>query len=131
MDKLVVELETQLEKNEVTIELEPAARDWIAARGYDKKMGARPMARVIQEHIKRPLAEELLFGRLADGGHVRVEVGPDGESLVLTVEPTVRELEHLPDSASTDKADGRAARRPRGERTASDLAEQQDKGSER
>ncbi len=68
VDKLIVELESQLDKNGVTIELEPAARDWIAKRGYDKKMGARPMARVIQEHIKRPLAEELLFGKLAGGG---------------------------------------------------------------
>jgi ATP-dependent Clp protease ATP-binding subunit ClpA len=132
VDKLIVELETQLDKNDVTIELEPAARDWIAARGYDRKMGARPMARVIQEHIKRPLAEELLFGRLSDGGHVRVEAGPDRESLVLTVEPTVRELEHLPESAPAEAADKRAARRPRTERAAQgDLAEDRDKGSER
>jgi ATP-dependent Clp protease ATP-binding subunit ClpA len=95
VDKLVVELEAQLDKNHVTIELEPAARDWVAVRGYDKKMGARPMARVIQEHIKRPLAEELLFGKLTEGGHVRVEVAADGESLVLTVEPLKRELEDL------------------------------------
>ncbi len=95
VDKLVVELEAQLDKNDVTIELEPAARDWVAARGYDKKMGARPMARVIQEHIKRPLAEELLFGKLAGGGHVRVEVAAGGESLQLTVEPLKRELEDL------------------------------------
>jgi ATP-dependent Clp protease ATP-binding subunit ClpA len=95
VDKLIVELEAQLDKNDVTIELEPQARDWVAARGYDKKMGARPMARVIQEHIKRPLAEELLFGKLAEGGHVRVEVGADGESLQLTVEPLKRELEDL------------------------------------
>jgi ATP-dependent Clp protease ATP-binding subunit ClpA len=95
VDKLIVELEAQLDKNDVTIELEPRARDWVAARGYDKKMGARPMARVIQEHIKRPLAEELLFGKLADGGHVRVEVGADGDSLQLTVEPLKRELEDL------------------------------------
>ena len=99
VDKLIVELETQLDKNSVTIELDPAARDWIAKRGYDKKMGARPMARVIQEHIKRPLAEELLFGKLAGGGHVRVEVAADGEGLVLTSEPEVRELEHLPESS--------------------------------
>jgi ATP-dependent Clp protease ATP-binding subunit ClpA len=132
VDKLIVELETQLDKNDVTIELEPAARDWIAARGYDRKMGARPMARVIQEHIKRPLAEELLFGRLSDGGHVRVEAGPDRESLVLTVEPTVRELEHLPESAPAEAADKRAARRPRTERAAQgDLAEDRDKGGER
>ena len=97
VDKLIVELEAQLDKNDVTIELEPAARTWVAHRGYDQKMGARPMARVIQEHIKRPLAEELLFGRLRDGGHVRVDVGSDGESLVLIPEPTVRELEHVPE----------------------------------
>ena len=82
VDKLIVELEAQLDKNEVTIELEPAARDWVAVRGYDKKMGARPMARVIQEHIKRPLAEELLFGKLAEGGHVRVEVAARRPELV-------------------------------------------------
>ena len=95
VDKLIVELEAQLDKSNVTIELEPAARDWVAARGYDKKMGARPMARVIQEHIKRPLAEELLFGKLTEGGHVRVEVAEGGESLVLTVEPLTRELADL------------------------------------
>jgi ATP-dependent Clp protease ATP-binding subunit ClpA len=95
VDKLIVELEAQLEKNEVTIELEPAARDWIAAKGYDKAMGARPMARVIQEHIKRPLAEELLFGRLKDGGHVRVDRNADGDGLMLLSEPAIRELEHL------------------------------------
>jgi ATP-dependent Clp protease ATP-binding subunit ClpA len=95
VDKLIVELEAQLDKNDVTIELEPAARDWVAVRGYDKKMGARPMARVIQEHIKRPLAEELLFGKLTAGGHVRVEVATDGASLLLTVEPLKRELEDL------------------------------------
>ena len=95
VDKLIVELEAQLDKNEVTIELDPAARDWVAVRGYDKKMGARPMARVIQEHIKRPLAEELLFGKLTEGGHVRVEVAAEGDRLVLTVEPLKRELEDL------------------------------------
>jgi ATP-dependent Clp protease ATP-binding subunit ClpA len=95
VDKLIVELEAQLEKNDVTIELEPAARQWIAARGYDKAMGARPMARVIQEHIKRPLAEELLFGTLKEGGHVRVDVNAEGTDLVLLPEAAVRELEHL------------------------------------
>ena len=95
VDKLIVELETQLEKNRVTIELEPAARAWIARRGYDRAMGARPMARVIQEHIKRPLAEELLFGRLVDGGHLRVDVSDDGDGLVLIPEPVTPELEHV------------------------------------
>jgi len=97
VDKLIVELEAQLDKNNVTIELEPAARTWIAERGYDEKMGARPMARVIQQHIKRPLAEELLFGKLVDGGHVRVDVARDGEGLELIPEPATRELEHLPE----------------------------------
>jgi ATP-dependent Clp protease ATP-binding subunit ClpA len=95
VDKLIVELEAQLEKNEVTIELEPPAREWIAAKGYDKTMGARPMARIIQEHIKRPLAEELLFGKLKAGGHVRVDLSADGEGLILLTEPSIPELEHL------------------------------------
>ena len=96
VDKLVVELESKLSSNNVTLELDDAARDWIAERGYDEKMGARPMARIIQEHIKRPLAEELLFGTLADGGHVRISVGDDGE-LELLAEPLIRELEHQVD----------------------------------
>jgi ATP-dependent Clp protease ATP-binding subunit ClpA len=94
VDKLIVELEAKLGSNNVTIELDDAARDWIAERGYDEKMGARPMARVIQEYIKRPLADELLFGSLAGGGHVRVTVGDDDE-LQLTPESAVKELEHL------------------------------------
>ncbi|MBT8086968.1 MAG: ATP-dependent Clp protease ATP-binding subunit ClpA [Gammaproteobacteria bacterium] len=96
VDKLVVELEAKLGNNNVTLELDDAAREWIAERGYDPKMGARPMARVIQEQIKRPLAEELLFGSLADGGHVKIVVGPDG-SLQLNAEPVLKELEHLPE----------------------------------
>ena len=94
VDKLIVELEAKLGSNNVTIELDDAARDWIAERGYDETMGARPMARVIQEYIKRPLADELLFGSLAEGGHVRVTVGDDDE-LRLSPEPAVKELEHL------------------------------------
>ena len=95
VDKLVVELEAKLDNNNVTFELDDAAREWIAQRGYDPKMGARPMARIIQEHIKRPLAEELLFGSLADGGHVRITVDKD-DTLKLDSEPALKELEHLP-----------------------------------
>jgi ATP-dependent Clp protease ATP-binding subunit ClpA len=94
VDKLIVELEAKLGSSNVTLELDDAARDWIAERGYDPKMGARPMARIIQEHVKRPLAEELLFGTLADGGHVRITVGPE-DTLVLRTERAVKELEHL------------------------------------
>jgi ATP-dependent Clp protease ATP-binding subunit ClpA len=96
VDKLVVELEVKLGSNAVTLELDDAAREWIAERGYDAKMGARPMARIIQEHIKRPLAEELLFGSLEEGGHVKITVGEDGE-LELIAEPVLKELEHLPE----------------------------------
>jgi ATP-dependent Clp protease ATP-binding subunit ClpA len=96
VDKLVVELEAKLGSSAVTLELDDAARAWIAERGYDPQMGARPMARIIQEHIKRPLAEELLFGSLEGGGHVKITVGADGE-LELVSEPVLRELEHLPE----------------------------------
>jgi ATP-dependent Clp protease ATP-binding subunit ClpA len=87
VDKLVVEVEMQLEQKGVTISLDDAARRWIAERGYDPKMGARPLARTIQEHIKRPLAEELLFGRLVGGGHARVSVAADGSRLDLECIP--------------------------------------------
>jgi ATP-dependent Clp protease ATP-binding subunit ClpA len=96
VDKLVVELEAKLTSNHVTLELDDAARQWIAERGYDPKMGARPMALVIQEHIKRPLAEELLFGKLSEGGHVRIAVGDDGE-LELRSEAARKELAHMPE----------------------------------
>ncbi|HET9108105.1 MAG TPA: ATP-dependent Clp protease ATP-binding subunit ClpA [Steroidobacteraceae bacterium] len=87
VDKLIVEVEMQLEQKGVSISLDDAARRWIAEKGYDPKMGARPMARTIQEHIKRPLAEELLFGRLVGGGHVRVSVAADGTKLELECIP--------------------------------------------
>jgi ATP-dependent Clp protease ATP-binding subunit ClpA len=97
VDKLVLELESQLEEHDVTLELEPEARRWIAERGYDPKMGARPMARVIQENIKRPLAEYLLFGELAEGGDVRIVLGDD-DQLRLVAIPNTRKLEHLSES---------------------------------
>jgi len=88
VDKLIVEVEMQLEQKGVTITLDDAARRWIAEKGYDPKMGARPMARTIQEHIKRPLAEELLFGRLVGGGTVLISVSKDGTKLDLECTPT-------------------------------------------
>ncbi len=78
VDKFIFELEGQLEEKRVALQVEPAAREWLAKHGYDDKMGARPMARLIQEKIKRPLAEELLFGKLAEGGVVHIDVA-DGE----------------------------------------------------
>ena len=82
VDKLLVEVEAQLEARGVTLHVEDDARRWIAERGYDPKMGARPMARLIQEHVKRPLAEELLFGRLEKGGRATVRVGREGTLVV-------------------------------------------------
>ncbi|MGH1425526.1 MAG: ATP-dependent Clp protease ATP-binding subunit ClpA [Pseudooceanicola sp.] len=74
VEKFVLQLEAQLMDRNVTIELTQPAAEWLADKGYDDKMGARPLARVIQEHIKKPLAEELLFGKLAKGGVVRVAI---------------------------------------------------------
>jgi len=87
VDKLIVEVEMQLEQKGVTLTIDDAARTWIAEKGYDPKMGARPMARIIQEHIKRPLAEELLFGSLAGGGQVLVSVAKDGAKLEFECTP--------------------------------------------
>ncbi|MCB1921576.1 MAG: AAA family ATPase, partial [Candidatus Competibacteraceae bacterium] len=74
VDKFLIELEAQLESKKVTLEVDAEGRVWLAERGYDPKMGAQPMSRIIQENIKRCLAEELLFGRLVNGGHVVVTV---------------------------------------------------------
>lgn len=74
VEKFVLQLEGQLSDRNVSFELTSAAADWLAKKGYDEKMGARPLSRVIQQHIKKPLAEELLFGKLAKGGVVRVGI---------------------------------------------------------
>ena len=88
VEKFVMQLEVQLMERGVSIELTKEAAEWIADKGYDDKMGARPLSRVIQEHIKKPLAEELLFGKLAKGGLVRVAVADD--KLVLESVPPGR-----------------------------------------
>ena len=77
VDKFIAELEAQLEEKHVTVEIDDAARRWLAQHGFDPQMGARPMARVIQEKIKKPLAGELLFGQLANGGHVLITIKGD------------------------------------------------------
>jgi ATP-dependent Clp protease ATP-binding subunit ClpA len=91
VEKFVLQLEAQLMDRDVTIELTDEAAKWLAEKGYDDRMGARPLGRVIQEHIKKPLAEELLFGRLAKGGTVRV--GVQGGKITLDVDgPPARRL---------------------------------------
>ena len=91
VEKFVLQLEAQLMDRDVTIELSEAAAEWLANEGYDDRMGARPLGRVIQEHIKKPLAEELLFGKLAKGGVVRVDV-VDGKITLDVDGPATRRL---------------------------------------
>ncbi len=91
VEKFVLQLEAQLMDRNVTIELTKPAAEWLADKGYDDKMGARPLGRVIQENIKKPLAEELLFGKLAKGGNVKVGV-KDGEIDLRIEEPGARRL---------------------------------------
>ena len=90
VEKFVLQLEAQLIDRGVHIELSPEAADWLAERGYDEKMGARPLGRVIQETIKKPLAEELLFGRLTKGGVVRVRIEDDKPVFDITGPETPR-----------------------------------------
>ena len=90
VEKFVLQLEAQLMDRNVHIELTRPAAEWLANKGYDDKMGARPLGRVIQEEIKKPLAEELLFGKLAKGGLVKVAV-KDGK-LDLKIEPETKKL---------------------------------------
>jgi len=102
VEKFVLQLEAQLADRDVTIELTEAASKWLIERGYDEQMGARPMARVIQEHIKKPLADEVLFGKLKSGGHVRVvlvkdEAGDDKLGFEFVDGPVTPKPEKLPE----------------------------------
>jgi ATP-dependent Clp protease ATP-binding subunit ClpA len=77
VEKFIMQLEAQLAERQVNIEISSEASDWLAKKGYDQQMGARPLARVIQEQVKKPLAEEVLFGKLKDGGTVRILLSDD------------------------------------------------------
>ena len=84
VDKFIMQLEGQLSDRNVTIELTMEAKKWLARRGYDTRMGARPLGRVIQEQIKKQLADQLLFGDLITGGHVKVDIADDKPTFVIT-----------------------------------------------
>ncbi|MBL8558211.1 MAG: ATP-dependent Clp protease ATP-binding subunit ClpA [Hyphomonadaceae bacterium] len=85
VQKFILQLEGQLQERHVQIEMTDAAADWIVKRGYDEAFGARPLARVIAEHVKKPMADELLFGKLKDGGIVKIDIDPnDTEKLAFT-----------------------------------------------
>lgn len=81
VDKFICELQAQLDQKGVSLELDTEARKWLAENGYDKAMGARPMERIIQEHLKKPLANEILFGKLTQGGNVSVSVNSKAKDL--------------------------------------------------
>jgi ATP-dependent Clp protease ATP-binding subunit ClpA len=84
VDKLLLELEQQLEANHVTLQVDDEVRQWLGEHGYDVVLGARPMARLIQDKLKRPLAEQMLFGDLTDGGKARFTMDEDEPALIAT-----------------------------------------------
>jgi len=101
VDKFILELEEQLALKDVEVSVTRAAREWLAEKGFDPAMGARPMKRVIQEQIKRPLADDLLFGDLADGGDVLVDA-PEDEDKELTLKVSVKKEKQKALPASAD-----------------------------
>jgi ATP-dependent Clp protease ATP-binding subunit ClpA len=99
VEKFVLQLEGQLAERGVTINLTPEAAEWLAVRGYDERMGARPLGRVIQENVKKPLAEQVLFGELVNGGNVTVAVvgiGPDAKLELIATPPRPAKPKALP-----------------------------------
>ena len=110
VEKFVMQLEAQLADRNVTIELSSAAKEWLAERGYDRLYGARPLGRVIQEYIKKPLAEELLFGKLAKGGAVKVTLDADKLEFAYTeAAPTAAKK---PEEGEGDGDEGGTEREP-------------------
>src|SRR5207237_1342368 len=115
VEKFVMQLEAQLGDRDVTIELSEDASKWLIQHGYDEQMGARPMARLIQEHIKKPLADEVLFGKLKSGGHVRVITNTEESGGVKLCSeyldgPVTPKPDKIPEAAAT-KPKRRASRR--------------------
>ncbi|NND45977.1 MAG: ATP-dependent Clp protease ATP-binding subunit ClpA [Xanthomonadales bacterium] len=98
VDKFILELEAQLAQKDVELSVSRSAREWLAKAGFDPQMGARPMKRVIQEQIKRPLADDLLFGKLSGGGEVSVDVSEDGEGLKISARRRQQGQKALPAS---------------------------------
>jgi len=110
VEKFVFQLEAQLADRGVTIELSEEAAKWLGEKGYDEKFGARPLARVIQEHIKKPLAEELLFGALENGGTVKVMVEGEGDERKLgfnyiPADPSLKKAESVEGEEDEDDID--------------------------
>jgi ATP-dependent Clp protease ATP-binding subunit ClpA len=107
VEKFVLQLEGQLAERGVTINLTPEAAEWLAARGYDERMGARPLARVIQEYVKKPLADQVLFGELQNGGVVTVAVvgvGPEAKLELIAAPPRPARPKAIPAPKAPKKA---------------------------
>ena len=125
VEKFVLQLEAQLAERQINIELSSEAADWLATKGYDQQMGARPLARIIQEYVKKPLAEEVLFGKLAKGGTVRILLKDGGlyfsylsrdEETALPGRPERKALPRAtsePGGEDDDKPEKRARRKPK------------------
>jgi ATP-dependent Clp protease ATP-binding subunit ClpA len=106
VDKFIAELSTQLAERKVTLQLSPAVREHLAKKGYDPMNGARPLARVIHDLVKRPLTDELLFGSLTDGGSVHVDLdGTDDKDLKFTYEKATVTKAEKPALAPPDSGD--------------------------
>jgi ATP-dependent Clp protease ATP-binding subunit ClpA len=118
VQKFVLQLEAQLADRGVTFDLSEEAVKWLAEKGYDERMGARPLARVIQDHIKQPLADEVLFGKLKKGGTVKITVKEDGKELNLEaledgpVKPKPEPLPKKKRAAPRRRTKTMAAKRP-------------------
>ncbi len=110
VQKFVMQLETQLAERNVTFDLAPDAIAWLAERGYDEKMGARPLARVIQENIKKPLADEILFGKLKKGGVVKVTIGNKEDGTKGLMLEAVPETAPIKPKAEVSRPAGKGAK---------------------
>ena len=108
VEKFVLQLEAQLAERQINIELSAEAADWLAKKGYDQQMGARPLARVIQEHVKKPLAEEVLFGKLSKGGTVRILLKGDDLDFAYLSRDEEKALPGRPVRKALPRASGEA-----------------------
>ncbi|THK40106.1 ATP-dependent Clp protease ATP-binding subunit ClpA [Ensifer sp. MPMI2T] len=115
VQKFVMQLETQLAERNVTFDLAPDAIAWLAEKGYDEKMGARPLARVIQENIKKPLADEILFGKLKKGGVVKVTIGTKEDGSKGLILDAVPETAPIKPKAEVSRPAGKGAKPKKGD----------------
>lgn len=105
VDKFLIELETQLQEKKVEASFSESLRKFLAKKGFDPAMGARPMQRIIQEKIRKALADELLFGRLANGGRVDIDLADDGETVELQFLPNEANAKRPPEQPLEEEAE--------------------------